>query len=716
MSEERAGKIGKNSRKLQPRLRMIANGDSDVNAMRSEQYAALAVTRESLVNLPTFRDDRHVEMAAAEPSPAVPETEPLKEIPDDVLVNVFIETVDVAEKLEIKDTVETIQSAHPEDARRVEVGVSAHKGNLATATVRLSQLEELVNRPSVAYVEPGQTLAEPTPIISSEADLNPSMSPRRFGDPAKHRDGEGVLIGIVDVQGFDFAHIDFLGEDKASTRFVRIWDQGGSNRPSPTRRATGAARSLFGPQFDYGSELRQEDMNAAIKAADEVGAPPQELEPQSQMDPRSHGTHVASIAAGNNGVCRKAAIAAVLISLPREDTERRRSLYDSTRIAHAVDYLFAVGKELDLPVSVNISLGTNGHAHDASNAVSRWLDSAVSLPGRSVCVAAGNAGQHEAGFPGDLGWVMGRVHTSGQIRARGLTTDMEWEVVGNGRADFSENELEIWYAPQDKFAVSIRPPGMGWIGPVEPGNFIENHRLKDEQGELQCVLSIYNDIYHAANGQNYIGIYLTPFLKEPVVGITAGTWILRLHGIEVRDGRFHGWIERDDPRRIGRVGTREAWKFPSFFSRGSNVDSSSVSSLACGQRIISVANLDEAKERIHITSSQGPTRDERFKPDVAGPGTDIVAAYGFGDEDQLWVKMTGTSMASPFVAGVAGLMLAIEPGLTAAQIEGIIHRTSRPLPGADFKWVNDAGFGRIDPEACLQEAETVFSRKEIKLT
>jgi subtilisin family serine protease len=187
--------------------------------------------------------------------------------------------------------------------------------------------------------------------------------------------------------------------------------------------------------------------------------------------------------------------------------------------------------------------------------------------------------------------------------------------------------------------------------------------------------------------------------------VPAGQWVIRLHGNEVRDGNYHGWIERDDPRRLGRVGDKDAWRFPSFFSPRSNVDNSSVSSLACGRRVLSVANLDFARERIAISSSQGPTRDNRFKPDLAAPGTNIVAAKGFaGDANDLWISMTGTSMASPLVAGVAGLMLAIEPRLTAAQIEGIMQRTSRPLPGANFKWANDAGFGVIDPEACLVEA------------
>jgi hypothetical protein len=44
--------------------------------------------------------------------------------------------------------------------------------------------------------------------------------------------------------------------------------------------------------------------------------------------------------------------------------------------------------------------------------------------------------------------------------------------------------------------------------------------------------------------------------------------------------------------------------WPSFFTETSRVDTSSVSALACGQRVVSVANLEEPKRRAHITSSQ----------------------------------------------------------------------------------------------------------------
>jgi subtilisin family serine protease len=668
--------------KLQPKIRMIANCSTQVNAIRAEMCSALAVNKAVRREVPPVRGNE----AAPLLKRALPKTAArghLKE-PAKAKAHVFVELVE--------DT---------PGERRVHRGQSGRRSNIVAATVPIKDLDALAARPEVAYVELGQGLSVPRPDVSSDVVGPPPFDLRKFGSPRVHHDGKGVLIGIIDVMGFDFAHPDFRDEE-GGTRWVAIWDQGGQGRPPPKGNGSG--------YFVYGSELRKEHLDQAIKQAPKAGVPPQDLEPQSQMEEGSHGTHVASIAAGRRGVCRKAYLAGVLISLPPEDEDRRRTFSDSTRIAHAVDYLLRIAHELgDVPVSINISLGTNGHAHDGSSPISRWIDSALSMPGRSVCTAAGNAGQEVAEFEGDMGYVMGRIHTSGTIAARELYADLEWTVVGNGIADVSENELELWYGPQDRFDVSVKPPGGNWIGPVEPRQFMENVQLGD--GSL---ISIYNELYHPANGANYISIYLSPFLSEHgVVGVPAGEWTVRLQGREVRDGRYHGWIERDDPRRLGRVGDRDAWRFPSFFSERSTVDNSTVGSLSCGNRVIAVANLDEAAQRIAISSSQGPTRDGRSKPEIAASGTNVVAAKGFAGADDQWISMSGTSMASPFVAGLVGLMLGAEPTLTAAQIAGILQRTARPLPGASFAWANDAGFGVIDPDRCLEEAASTGVRQDV---
>lgn len=697
--------LGPESRKFNPKLRMIANCSVEVNTLRSEQCAAMGVERNRVTEaIPVLREDESIAGSVAKSSEQTARPK-LKQLAKGVLVNVFIEMQDNGAEL-------------PQ-----QLSQQAYRANLVAATLHLDELPEIAAHESVLYIEMGEPLATPTPEIAPADGQVPDPARWQVASQVPHRDGEGVLIGIIDVQGFDFAHPDFLDEN-GQTRFVRIWDQGGSARPNPHK--TGPKR--YDQRFDFGAEFHQKHLNQALAAADELQLPAQEIERQSQMTPSSHGTHVASIAGGNHGVCRKAMLAGVLIDLAEDDEkDRRLSFYDSTRIAHAVDYLILLAGELKVPVSINISLGTNGHAHDGTGSVSRWLDAAMAAPGRCLCVAAGNAGQEVAAFPGDVAYVMGRIHTSGQVAGRFAHQDIAWEVVGNGTVDVSENELEIWYSEQDRFAVSLRPPtpGADWIGPVDPLQFIENEVVPvvDLPGEPKAgvkptgsVFSIYNELYHPANGSNYLALYLTPFFgKEQVVGVPAGTWTVRLHGRDVRDGRYHGWIERDDPRRLGRIGVREAWRYPSFFTEASNVDNSSVGSLACGRRVIAVANLHEAEERVNLSSSQGPTRDNRNKPDVAAPGTDMLAANGFAGPDNPWVRMTGTSMASPFVAGVAGLMLAVEPRLTAAQIEGILHRTSRPLPGRSFAWTNDAGFGRINPAACLAEAHSLNQRTEKKL-
>ncbi len=700
------------ARKLHPWLRKVRNGDRVVNATRSDGSTLVASSAPV--------DDRNAPAAAiyaqmAQQTAAAPRwtaevlpSEPklakrpkLHERPpaDDAFVNVFIEffperaegITDMARVARKIEGATLAQSAQHIPSAVVE------RRNFLCATVPLSMLPELERDQAIAFIHPSHALKLDRPDVVTH-EVKPPHS-RAVGTAKKHGRGEGVLIGIIDVGGFDFSHPDFLDED-GNTRFVAIWDQGGSFRRPPE-------------PFLYGSEFRQEQLNAALASAKKPGLPPAPwLERQSQLQPGSYGTHVASIAAGNRGVCPQAKLAAVLIDVPAiaDQVARRRTTFsDSSRIAHAVEYLLRIAAEENLPIAINISLGTNGGSHDGSGGVSRWLDAYLAAPGRAICVAAGNAGQERARSEGDLGWIMGRIHTSGRIPARGLEVEIEWAVVGDGIEDVSENELEIWYGAQDRFIVALKPPGSPWLE-VEPREFVENLRLPSG-----VTVSVYNELYHPTNGGNYIAIYLSPNLDPANFrGIDAGIWKVRLKGDEVRDGRFDAWIERDDPLEIGSEGGRRLFRFPSFFTEKTNVDSHSISSLACGHRVIAVANLDEARQQINASSSQGPTRDGRCKPEIAAPGTAIVAANGFADSGEPWLAMTGTSMASPYVTGVIGLMLAANPELTAAQCVGILERTARPLAGASYEWVNDVGFGRIDPAAAIEEARSINQRVPVR--
>jgi hypothetical protein len=62
-------------------------------------------------------------------------------------------------------------------------------------------VETLAARSDVAYVELGESLAQPVPEITNRAPAPPDRA--RWRVDGDHPQGRGVLIGIVDVGGFD---------------------------------------------------------------------------------------------------------------------------------------------------------------------------------------------------------------------------------------------------------------------------------------------------------------------------------------------------------------------------------------------------------------------------------------------------------------------------------------------------------------------------------
>ena len=80
-------------------------------------------------------------------------------------------------------------------------------------------------------------------------------------------------------------------------------------------------------------------------------------------------------------------------------------------------------------------------------------------------------------------------------------------------------------------------------------------------------------------------------------------------------------------------------------------------------------------------SSSGPTPISLgMKPDVAAPGVDITSSVP--PSDGTWASFSGTSMASPHVAGAAALLLQRHPDWTVAQVKSALVLTGKPVPSA----------------------------------
>lgn len=98
-------------------------------------------------------------------------------------------------------------------------------------------------------------------------------------------------------------------------------------------------------------------------------------------------------------------------------------------------------------------------------------------------------------------------------------------------------------------------------------------------------------------------------------------------------------------------------------------------------------------------SSRGPRYgDEAVKPDVTAPGVGIVAARATGTAmgdpvDEGYTAASGTSMATPHVAGAAALLAQRHPDWSAAQIKDALISTARTIAGQQ---VTEQGGGRVD--------------------
>ncbi|UIX32443.1 S8 family peptidase [Streptomyces sp. GQFP] len=97
-------------------------------------------------------------------------------------------------------------------------------------------------------------------------------------------------------------------------------------------------------------------------------------------------------------------------------------------------------------------------------------------------------------------------------------------------------------------------------------------------------------------------------------------------------------------------------------------------------------------------SSRGPTADGALKPDLTAPGVDIVAAKAAeGTEGDPaadgYVSMSGTSMATPHVAGAAAILAQRHPDWTGERIKAALTASAKPTAGVS---AFAQGTGRTD--------------------
>jgi subtilisin family serine protease len=107
----------------------------------------------------------------------------------------------------------------------------------------------------------------------------------------------------------------------------------------------------------------------------------------------------------------------------------------------------------------------------------------------------------------------------------------------------------------------------------------------------------------------------------------------------------------------------------------------SIGSPATASRAIAVAAATKSNVLADFSSSGPAALSLRMKPNVSAPGASILSSVP--ERVGTWASLSGTSMASPHVAGAVALLLQQHPAWTVDQVTSALVQTGRPVLDAE---------------------------------
>lgn len=533
-----------------------------------------------------------------------------------------------------------------------------------------------------------------------------------------HTSGQGVVVGIVDT-GVELTHKDLRTRD-GKTRVAWLLDV--SRPPQQLHPELEAA---------YGCNL---SLGCAVYAAADLDALlANEISGDEPSDPSGHGTHVASLAAGNGlsspdpryvGVAPEATY--VIARVAQTDG----GIFDGD-VLRAVQFVFDRAEELGMPAVVNLSLGSDFGAHDGSSGLELGLSNLVGprFPGRAIVVAAGNsAGLYDvpsAKYPGPFG-----IHTEVHVPRSSVSRVPILTPARTGGTVRGTAYVWIGFREGDEVSVGVDDKNGERVPLVAPGE-----GKKYDQGDV--TIQVLNGTV-AATGSSGHG----PGPRGALVAID-GTWPensdfeIHLEG----HGSAQLWVQ-------GAGDLNSELGLGALFPRGEkegtiNVPASASGLIAVGATLnrtswvdvtgtpIDLPNVGAIEntplDTIAYFSSGGPNALGVLKPDIVAPGVFVAGAMARSADprrstngmfanfgrcpnqaecfvvDETHAITSGTSMSAPIVSGAIALLFERDPSLTQDAARAILQAGARPLQGIVID-PGQIGPGALDLDGALSVA------------
>nr|WP_315026399.1 S8/S53 family peptidase [uncultured Chryseobacterium sp.] len=461
--------------------------------------------------------------------------------------------------------------------------------------------------------------------------------------------GSGILVGVYDT-GIDWKHPDFRKiNDQTKSRIYSIWDQ--------TLTAQGSETPPTG--FNTGVEYTRTQIE------DEIDGTPANV--VRETDTNGHGTHVAGTAAGNGAAFSDQRHKGFATDADIVIVKGGNGSFSSNNTIDALTYFKNVATALNRPIVVNMSIGGQASGHDGLAAQEVAVDSfTASGPGRVVVISAGN----------DYGK---NIHRNVDIASN--ATGSYVFTVGSDTSKPSVFAFIMFANNSTPVTVKLTTPD----GQQYTQNVSTNTSHSIQGGAFTATMYNY---WHVDNNKRFVQLIVTRN-----TGATAdcqGTYTLEITNDGADQISTNGWLYDQAVTTTLQNGNNDY-----IVGTPGNATSAVTVAAYAGRStyLNGITNYyywtNDTAEGIASFSSQGPRIDGVLKPEIAASGEFVISSMSSnapiasnpqdaGNVDGTYYRVdSGTSMASPGVAGSVALLLQANPNLTAAAVKDKLTTNTR---------------------------------------
>ena len=439
--------------------------------------------------------------------------------------------------------------------------------------------------------------------------------------------GKGTAVAVID-SGIDYQNEVF--RNAGGSRIAYLWDQSLEEESD-----MGAAK------VPYGRLFRKRDIDLALDSENPFSIVP-------SRDTNGHGTALAGIAAGNmvqgenfTGAAPEATLIIIKVK-PAKQYLRNFYLYppeaevfQEDDVMMAIAFAIRLAKELGVPLSICVGIGSSQGAPLGTNALSQYVDYVANFSQVSVSVVAGNEGNT-------------RNHSTGifsQEREK-IVTELR---VAEREQGFT---MEFWGEPPEIYELSIQSP---------TGEILEvSSSIGSRTQELSFVFvetKVYVNYILIERQTGYSLVYIRFF--HPASGI----WKIFTQGKNKQNVQFHMWLPVE-----GLISQDTYFLEPSPYT--------TVTAPGDARNSITATAYQHRDGSIYIAAGRGYTPNGMVTPHLAAPGVNVkvpLVRGGFGIR-------SGTSISAAQTAGIVKYYLQ----------RGARREENMQYPNPEW------GYGRVD--------------------